>query len=58
MSNLVEVTPEQVRKIVRYLGGTKDLACDVEYCYALVRGGTELTEAMDTVAKEQEDDRA
>lgn len=54
MSNLVEVTPEQVRKIVRYLGGTKDLAADVEWCYSLVQGGIELTEALDTVAKEQE----
>lgn len=54
MSKLVEVTPEQVRKIVQYLGGTKDLSGDVEWCYSLVQGGIELTEAMDTVAKGQE----
>ena len=51
MSKLVEVTPEQVRKIVRYLGGTKDLAGDVEWCYSLVQGGIELTEALDTVQR-------
>lgn len=54
MSDLIEVTPEQVKKMVRYLGGTKDLAGDVEWCYSLVRGGIDLVEAMDTVAKEQE----
>lgn len=58
MGKLVEVTPEQVRKIVRQLGGTKDLAGDVEYCYALVRGGIGLNEAIATVKEEQEDDRA
>lgn len=54
MNKLVEVTPEQVKKMVRYLGGTKDLAGDVEWCYSLVQSGIDLLEAMDTVAKEQE----
>lgn len=56
MSNLVEVKPEQIKEMVRQLGGTKDLAGDVEYCYALVRGGIELNEAIATVKEEQEDE--
>ena len=54
MSKLVEVTPEQVRKMVRELGGTKDLAGEVKWCYSLVQGGIDLVEAMVTVQKEQE----
>lgn len=55
MKKLVEVKPEQIKEMVRQLGGTKDLAGDVEYCYALVRGGVELKEAIATVKAEEED---
>lgn len=59
MKKLVEVKPEQIKEMVRQLGGTKDLAGDVEWCYSLVQGGIDLVEAMGTVAKEQEkNDRA
>ena len=55
MKKLVEVKPGQIKEMVRQLGGTKDLAGDVEYCYALVRGGVELKEAIATVKAEEED---
>lgn len=58
MSKLVEVTPEQVRRIVRGLGQSNSFAGYVEWCYSLVQGGIEIEDAIRTINKEQEDDRA
>lgn len=57
MSDLVEVTPEQVRKIVRGLGQSNSFAGYVEWCYSLVQGGIKIEEAIRAVNKEQEDER-